>query len=418
MGECGMRILQLAEHLSLGDGIGNHTILTHRLLERAGYHVETYAGGVGEHISPKLVKPFREDLQVEPEDILMLQFGLRGRIAELIDGYACRKILVYHNITRPEFLLKYDYTAYKETKSSYELVRKWAYDQTFDAVIALSQFSVNELIEMGYDPERIFLFPGCLFPFQEYSGVPDSDTLEDYGDGVTNVLFVGRIAPHKKQHDIVKAFAYYQEHMEYNARLIFVGSGEDSSYGRTLKKYIQELHVRNVIFPGHISNEALIALYQCASVFLCMSEHEGFCTPLIEAMLFRVPIIAYRAAAIPDTLGNSAVLLDVKNPILTAKWIERIVKDDSLREKIVSAQQKRLQDFDQTYLGEKMLNYIKSFVQENIVNHKSVDMSGMREEDVGKEIDGALYRLMTKKLSDQGEQMSLSEREYLRFVRS
>ena len=80
-------------------------------------------------------------------------------------------------------------------------------------------------------------------------------------------------------------------------------------------------------------------------MFLCMSEHEGFCVPLLEAMSFRVPIVAYRSTAIPETLGQGGILLDTKEPRLAAAAMNRVMTDDALRAKILASQKKQLRRY-------------------------------------------------------------------------
>lgn len=358
-----MRIIQLIECLSCGDGIGNHTILTHHLLKQAGYQVKTYAGEIAPNVPKGIARLFSDRLKADTNDILLLQFGISGPISERIASFPCRKIMVYHNITPPEFFSEYDFEMYERTKQGYRLVEKWRKEKTFDAVFAVSPYNHKQLLSMGFSEESTVCLPGCLVPFGKYREAPDLSTLKKYGDGITNILFVGRISPNKKQQDIVRAFAYYQRHIDQSARLIFAGGGGDSAYGRSLKDFVKNLNLEHVIFPGYISSATLSALYQCAHIFVCMSEHEGFCIPLIEAMFFDVPILAYRAAAIPDTLGDSGVLLEQKDPVLTAKWIERIVKDKTLRQKILLEQRSRLKDFDQEVIGLKILNAIDLFIR-------------------------------------------------------
>ena len=66
-------------------------------------------------------------------------------------------------------------------------------------------------------------------------------------------------------------------------------------------------------------------------MFVCMSEHEGFCVPLVEAMYFGIPIAAFRSSAIPDTLGKGGLLLPEKNPEIAAAAVNRLLTDEALR---------------------------------------------------------------------------------------
>lgn len=411
-----MKIIQTIECLAYGDGMGNHTILTHHLLKQAGYHVETYAGSMI-NVPPGVAKPYWDGFSVERDDVVLFHCGGWSPVAENVVTLPCRKIMVYHNITPPNFFVGYHFLNYKVTSDGYSLVKQWARDFVFDAVLAFSKYNYDDLIKLGFSKENTFYFPGYLIPMLEYKEMPDEDMMEDFSDGIPNILFVGRIAPNKKQEDIVRAFAYYQNHIDRSARLIFVGGGENDAYCKAIKQYIENLELENVIFPGHISSAALIALYQCADVFVCMSEHEGFCIPLIEAMLFDVPVLAYNATAVPDTLGDAGILLDKKEPAYVAKWIERVVNDKNLRKKILDGQRKRLKYYDQKIAGQKMLDFLRDFIEENITKYQLIDSDGIHERDIGALVDDSLYRFCEKKLAGVGKRLLVSREEYMNLMK-
>ena len=134
------------------------------------------------------------------------------------------------------------------------------------------------------------------------------------------------------------------------------------NYHERLVKYANALGIGDdVIFPGHIKFSEILAYYRLADAFVCMSEHEGFCVPLVEAMFFDVPIIAYDTSAISDTLGGSGVLLDSNDPVYAAAVIERVLTDKKLRENIIEGQRKRLEDFSyervKAIFEEKLRNF-------------------------------------------------------------
>ncbi|MCL2335817.1 MAG: glycosyltransferase, partial [Firmicutes bacterium] len=131
-------------------------------------------------------------------------------------------------------------------------------------------------------------------------------------------------------------------------------------------EYIQALDLSDVIFPGHISFAEILAFYRVADIFLCMSEHEGFCVPLVEAMMFDVPIIAYASSAIPDTLGDAGVLIDEKDPVLVSKIIDQIVSDPDIRRRLIDIQRERLKDFHEDIVFEKIYRVVSSFRGEDL----------------------------------------------------
>jgi len=174
---------------------------------------------------------------------------------------------------------------------------------------------------------------------------------------------VGRISPNKKHENIIRAFAHYKKHVNSKSRLIFVGSDKGTEkYSECLKKYTEQLCVDDVIFVGHTDFPSLLAYYRIADIFLCMSEHEGFCVPLVEAMFFDVPIVAYNSSAIADTLSGSGVLIDETNPVLVSNVIDRIVNDAELKSAIIKGQRDRLADFSYNKVRSEFILQLEEFI--------------------------------------------------------
>lgn len=217
---------------------------------------------------------------------------------------------------------------------------------------------------MGYQ-QKIDILP-ILIPFDDYKKQPNREIIRKYGeDGVVNLLFTGRVAPNKKHEDIIRAFYYYKKYKNPKSRLFLIGGFDKKDrYFQKLQQYIEKLGLgaEDVIFPGHIKFDEILAYYHIADVFLCMSEHEGFCVPLVEAMYFGIPILAYASTAIPDTLGKGGLLLDKKDPIYAAEIIHRLVIDKELVFYLREEQKKRLEDFSYKRIYLLLKEYITEFV--------------------------------------------------------
>ena len=144
---------------------------------------------------------------------------------------------------------------------------------------------------------------------------------------------------------------------------LIVGSyqGMENYYDR-LQTYVQALGLSDVIFTGHIKFAEILAYYRAANVFLCMSEHEGFCVPLVEAMHFQVPVIAYDTSAIADTLGGSGSLLQSNDPLEAAMVIDRLVTDEELQKQVIAGQNRRLADFQYEKVRELFISQLRSFI--------------------------------------------------------
>lgn len=355
-----MRIVQALSTLAFGDAIGNHAVGLKKVLQRGGYHTEIYAEGIDHRIPKETAKSIRQLRGLKKSDIIIyhMSFGcpLNWRLRE----WKCRKILMYHNITPPEFTRQYSVSFSNDLQMGLEQTAQLAH--SVERSIAMSEFNKRDLIQMGYHAEQIWAMPGYLIPFEDYEKEPDSETLRQYDDGWVNILFVGRFAPNKKQEDVIRTFAYYKKHINSRSRLILVGSVVFPEYVDDLQAYADKMGAPNVIFPGHVSFAQLIALYRSASVFLCMSEHEGFCVPLVEAMYFDVPIIAYCAAAIPDTLGGCGVLTESKDPVLLSMWIDQIINNPLLRAHILAGQRARLKQLTPEIVENSFLQYLQQII--------------------------------------------------------
>ncbi len=180
-----------------------------------------------------------------------------------------------------------------------------------------------------------------------------------YDDHRTNIIVVGRTIPNKKLEDCIKAFALYQKFTNPLSRLIFVGMWNGfEPYYFELQKLVAKLALQEVVFTGHIHFEELLAYYRIADVFLTMSEHEGFCVPLLEAFYRNVPVIAWNACAIPFTAGTGGVLAEQKDYASIAEMINKVAADTALREKILEAQRKQLALYQSFPFEQTLLDYL------------------------------------------------------------
>lgn len=337
-----MRVVQLLPTLSFGDAIGNDTIALKGVISEMGYTTDIYAENIDKRLPEGIAQKADKLRDLKKDDVLIYHKSTGTDLTFKIDNYKCRRIMVYHNVTPPEFFRSYSTAATQLTELGYKGV-EYLRDK-IDYVLAVSAYNRSELVKMGYTcPMDI---RPILIKFDDYRQTPDEATIKKYSDGRKNLVFVGRIAPNKKQENVIRAFYCYKK-LNTESRLILVGSstGMENYYER-LKKYANALGIGDdVIFPGHIKFSEILAYYRLADAFVCMSEHEGFCVPLVEAMFFDVPVIAYDTSAISDTLGGSGVLLDNNDPVFAAAVIDRVLTDEKLRESIIEGQRRRLEDF-------------------------------------------------------------------------
>jgi len=227
--------------------------------------------------------------------------------------------------------------------------------------IVCSEFSATEL--RGYGYREVQVVPP-VFLDDRYREPPTPTLLSRYQDGRPNWLFVGRLAPNKGQDALITAFQAYKR-LSPSARLFLVGAEEGSkTYRRWLENQIALLGLQeDVHLVGRVSQADLNAYYRLASCFVSMSEHEGFGVPLVESFYFDVPVIAYDAAAVSETLGGTGILLKERNPFLVAELAYLLEHDPSLREAILAAQRERLADFAYEKVAARLLAAVKRFVE-------------------------------------------------------
>ncbi len=339
-----MRIVQLLPTISFGDAVGNDTRALRRIIADLGYETEIYAENIDDRLPDGTAKRCGDMPPLSNDDVLIYHVSTGTRLNFDLPKLGGRKMLIYHNITPAKYFEGYSPEAVRLTGYGYEGVRFLA--DKVEYCVADSDYNRQDLRRMGYACP-IDVCP-ILIPFSDYDKEPDASVLAKYrGDGWTNLLFVGRIAPNKRQEDVIRAFFAY--HRDYNAksRLFLVGSSNGMErYEAKLRTYTQRLGIGDsVLFPGHIRFDAILAYYKLADVFVCMSEHEGFCVPLVEAMYFDKPIVAYGASAISGTLGKGGLLLQDKDPHMAAAVIDRVVRDAALRTWISERQREKMKEY-------------------------------------------------------------------------
>lgn len=346
-----MKIVQLLTTIAYGDAIGNDTLAIRDFIREKGYETAIYAEGIDPRLPAGTALPWDRMPTLERDDILLYHAstGTPLNIRQL--SYGGKKVMIYHNVTPPRYFSGYSPTA--EDNCRWGELQIGYIARYVDYCIADSEYNKQQLLAMGCQCP-IEVCP-ILIPFEDYEKAPDEKLLQKYrGDGWTNLLFVGRIAPNKCQQDVIRAFYVYQKRYNPKSRLFLVGNGTGEKYQQQLADYAQQLGIADkVIFPGHIKFNAILAYYHLADIFICMSEHEGFCVPIVEAMHFRKPIVAYASTAIPETLGRGGLLLDSKDPELAAGAINRVLEDSNLKKYLLSRQEEELKRFQYEAVKER-----------------------------------------------------------------
>jgi glycosyltransferase involved in cell wall biosynthesis len=334
-------IHQFAPILEPG-AVGSHTLTARDALRRAGHESEIYTPEVAPQWESKGARPLDE--YRGGADLLVYQLAIGNVAGDVVAARTEPLVVNYHNLTPLQYFRGWEPVAAWGVTWGRSQLRSLA--ARAELGIAVSRYNEAELIEAGYSNTTVvpFLLDGAAL-----RAAPDAARLEQLEAEQRSVewLFVGRLAPNKAQHDVVKAFAAYRRFYEADARLHLVGGGVDTTYGRTLLHFVDALDLADAVdFAGSVTPEQLAAHYEAADVLVVCSEHEGFCVPLVEAMRHRLPIVAYSAAAVPETLGDAGVLIETKDAATVAAAVARVTRDVSLRDALVDRGAERARQFD------------------------------------------------------------------------
>ncbi|WP_295217524.1 glycosyltransferase family 4 protein [Ruminococcus sp.] len=356
-----MKVIQLLPTMGMGDAIGNDVLALSKVLRDMGFQTGIYAETVDRRLPEGTAQTVDKMPRFSGEDVILYHKSTGTDLSFSLEQYACRKLMIFHNITPPRYFKGYNDTLTEI--SEYGMRGLCHLADKVDYCMADSAYNASVLRELNYRCP-IVVRP-ILIPFSDYAKTPDPEVMAHYeNDGYTNFVFVGRIAPNKKQEDVIRAFYCYKKYCNPKSRLFLVGSytGMERYYHR-LRRYVGALELDNVVFTGHIPFAQILAYYHLADLFLCMSEHEGFCVPLVEAMYFGIPILAYDSSAISDTLGGSGVLLQSNDPMEAALMADRVIRNRDLRREIVAGQRRRQQDFAYGEIRKLFEQQIREFLE-------------------------------------------------------
>lgn len=336
-------IHQLVPGFQFGDAITHYTLRLQNVFRSWGYTAEIFVEGIHPNAASLCFRLHHFPAVDSAQTLVILHYSIHSEVSRLFLEAKGRRILQYHNITPAGFFEGYSELHCQMAQQGREGLGRFL--GTTDQAWAVSPFNARELEACGY--RDVSVMP-LLLDFRDLDlSFAHPDLLRQYRDGVINWLFVGRIAPNKRHLDLLRAFSAYKRLVRQNARLFIVGpyNGLESYFDQLRQESLNWGIADSVIFTGAVTFSHLKAYYKVADVFVCLSEHEGFCIPLLEAMHFGVPIVAYAAAAVPETLEGAGVLLDTKDPVRVAETVGRLLDDRVWRDQIVQRGRERLRFF-------------------------------------------------------------------------
>jgi glycosyltransferase involved in cell wall biosynthesis len=336
-------IHQFVPSLGFRDATGNTTLEMQRAFAEGGYPGDLWAISMHREVEgrAKLYPGYAKYAKRPGHRALLYQCGTGAE--EMVNFLLDRpekKFIYYHNMTPAHFFAPYDPAAAAQMNAGRaELVRVC---KNIELALTNSAYSGRELRELGVDDVRVV---------PPYLGVHKAASrsylarLKRGKQGI-DVLFCGRVAPNKGHIHLLRAFAALRAGCEARSRLFIVGGFGPHLYMSTIQAMRRKIGDEGVVLTGSVTEGALQAHYEAADVFLCLSEHEGFGAPLVEAMRSGLPVIAYDEGAVAETLGGAGILVKTLDPYVIAETIYRVASDEALRSSLIERQYERAKELE------------------------------------------------------------------------
>lgn len=325
-----------------GDAIGDSARRVRALLRELGHVSEIYALTVDEDLQGDVL-PFERG-RADQGDVTIFHYALPSAMTEAFAALPRGRVLQYHNVTPAPFFAPYDAGIFRLATLGRQEIRSLA--GRTDLALGDSDFNRLELEAFGFANTGVF--PIAVDIERITRGEPRPALEAILSDGLMNFLFVGRIVPNKKIEDHIRLAEQYKRYVDTEYRFLFVGKTDGvPRYYNAVRALVAEYRMPEdrFIFTGPVPDEDLITYYRTAHVYISLSEHEGFCVPLLEAMAADVPVLAYASTAVPDTLGGAGVQFAPKDLEFAAELLGELAYNDDLRSRVIAGQRRRLADF-------------------------------------------------------------------------
>jgi glycosyltransferase involved in cell wall biosynthesis len=327
-----------------GDAVGDSARHMRGLLRAMGHQSELFALTIDDELRED-VRRF-DDPASRQGDLTIFHFALPSPMTDAFGSLHGGRVLQYHNVTPAGFFAPFDAGLFRlASLARFELA---SLAGRVDLALGVSDYNRQELDTLGFRTTGVL--PLAVNPARVTRKVDRPALAAMLDDEFVNFLFVGRIAPNKKIEDHIKLAEHYKRYVDAFYRFIFVGRYDAvPHYYSSIRALMSAYRLLNerFIFTGPVPDEELAVYYQHAAVYVSLSEHEGFCAPLLEAMAADVPILAYSAAAVPETLGGAGVQFSPKDLEHAAELLGALAFDDELRARVVAGQRRRAADFSE-----------------------------------------------------------------------
>jgi glycosyltransferase involved in cell wall biosynthesis len=342
-----VRIDQVLPSLASRDAIGVHSLALTAALRAAGVDSEIYYGNCTPDVAA-LGRPITALGRPGRHRWLLYHASIGSPVFDVVAARSEPKLVNYHNITPAHLLEGWASQVTYEVALGRSQLDRLAPESRF--AVADSAFNESELVDAGFSGTAVV---PLLIDMTSTGERPDkaiAGRLARAKDkGGADLLYVGKISPHKAPHDLVKMLAVYRRLYDPEARLHLVGSPLGERYGPALESFIARLGLSEAVsLVGTLTPAGLEAYFEAADVYVSASDHEGFCVPVVEAMGHGIPVVAFGVAAVPETVGDAGILLDSKEPLRFAAAVARVVSDAELGARLATAAARRVAHFDVT----------------------------------------------------------------------
>ncbi len=355
-----MEIHQFATSLSYGDAISDEMLEIQKALCSRGYRSEIFIRFYEPRMA-RFIRDFREYKNFSsPDNVVIFHFSIGSPVSKMFFRIPDHRIMIYHNITPYEYFLDYHRILTRECyKGRLEI-------KLFKDKVALalgdSEFNRKELEAVGYPSTGVL---PLLLNFSKFDNAGDPAVDRIYDSDKFTLLFVGRVIPNKKFEDVIKTFYFYKKFFNSDSQLILAGDYRGMErYLASLMELVGRLELSDVHFTGHVEFTELCSFFRMSDVYLSMSEHEGFGVPLLESFYMGKPVIAFAAGAVEETMNSGGILLRWKNYFGTAALLDRLKKNESFRNKVISSQKKALEKYRSDSVSKILMDHIKKVVRQ------------------------------------------------------
>jgi len=346
-------IHQLLMSYAPKDAIGTEVTILRDLLRRQGFHSEIYCQDKNPRDGALPANQLTLDLKKSKNAITVFHFSVGTNLSNLWPSLNCKRWLRYHNITPPNFFTRSDESVAKDLCSLGRLQLRTVVSNS-DLVFSDSSYNSDEVKD--FVRGRAHVIPVLRDYKDLVKSQFDGNLVNKFSDpSVATLLFVGRVAPNKCHHDILQLLALHNKISSRRVRAVFAGGYFSESYRQLITDFARSLNLKlshhwdfdaDVMSLGSISDAELVALFRSASLYVSMSEHEGFGVPIVESMFFDLPVYAHAAAAVPEVLGSAQFLVNKFDWVTSLEVFEKALYDEKLRAKELERTRSWRQQFD------------------------------------------------------------------------